>query len=56
LTNFDFSCVPALNKQLVLDLARGEYIQKVEPVLMVGNPGLGKPQPIQYPDRFDIFS
>jgi DNA replication protein DnaC len=42
LTNFDFSCVPALNKQLVLDLARGEYIQKVEPVLMVGNPGLGK--------------
>jgi DNA replication protein DnaC len=42
LTNFDFSCLPNLNKQLVLDLARGEYIQKVEPILMVGNPGLGK--------------
>jgi DNA replication protein DnaC len=42
LSNFDFSCLPNLNKQLVLDLARGEYIQKVEPILMVGNPGLGK--------------
>jgi DNA replication protein DnaC len=26
----------------VLDLARGGYIQKAEPILMVGNPGLGK--------------
>jgi DNA replication protein DnaC len=42
LTNFDFACLPNLNKQLVLDLARGEYIQKIEPILMVGNPGLGK--------------
>jgi DNA replication protein DnaC len=42
LTNFDFSCLPTLNKQLVLDLARGEYIQKAEPIIMVGNPGLGK--------------
>jgi DNA replication protein DnaC len=42
LSNFDFACLPNLNKQLVLDLARGEYIQKVEPILMVGNPGLGK--------------
>jgi DNA replication protein DnaC len=42
LTNFDFSCLPSLNKQHVLDLARGEYIHKAEPVIMVGNPGLGK--------------
>ncbi len=42
LANFDFSCVPALNKQQVLDLARGGYIPKAEPILLVGNPGLGK--------------
>ncbi len=38
----DFSCVPALNKQQVLDLARGDYLAKAEPILLVGNPGLGK--------------
>jgi DNA replication protein DnaC len=42
LADFNFSCVPSLNKQRVLDLARGEYISKAEPVLLVGNPGLGK--------------
>jgi DNA replication protein DnaC len=42
LADFDFSCVPGLNKQRVLDLARGEYLAKVEPILLVGNPGLGK--------------
>ena len=40
--DFDFSYVPALNKQQVLDLARGDYIAKAEPILLVGNPGLGK--------------
>ncbi len=39
---FDFTCVPSLNKQQVLQLAQGEYIRKAEPVLLVGNPGLGK--------------
>lgn len=42
LAGFDFSCLPGLNKQQVLDLARGNYIQKAEPILMIGNPGLGK--------------
>jgi DNA replication protein DnaC len=42
LAYFDFSCIPSLNKQRVLELARGGYIEKTEPVLMVGNPGLGK--------------
>lgn len=42
LADFDFSCVPSLNKQQVLDLARGSYLPKAEPILMVGNPGLGK--------------
>lgn len=42
LADFDFSAVPALNKAQVLDLARGSYLAKAEPILMVGNPGLGK--------------
>lgn len=42
LASFDFSAISSLNKQKVLDLARGDYIQKAEPLLMVGNPGLGK--------------
>ena len=42
LADFDFSCLPSLNKARVLDLARGEYIDKVEPLILVGNPGLGK--------------
>jgi DNA replication protein DnaC len=42
LANFDFSCVPSLNKQRVLELARGAYLDKAESILLVGNPGLGK--------------
>jgi DNA replication protein DnaC len=42
LANFDFSCISSPNKQRVLELARGTYIQKAEPILLVGNPGLGK--------------
>lgn len=42
LADFDFSCISRPNKQRVLELARGTYIQKAEPILLVGNPGLGK--------------
>jgi DNA replication protein DnaC len=42
LADFDFSALPSVNAQQVLGLARGEYIQKGESVLLVGNPGLGK--------------
>ncbi len=42
LADFDFSLVPSLNKAYLLDLARGEYITRHEPVLLIGNPGLGK--------------
>ena len=42
LADFDFSCLSGPNKQRVLELARGSYIHKAEPILMVGNPGLGK--------------
>lgn len=42
LADFDFSAIPQLNKQRILDLARGEYIKQIMPILLVGNPGLGK--------------
>ena len=42
LADFDFSCISSPNKQRVLELTQGSYIQKAEPILMVGNPGLGK--------------
>jgi len=42
LADVDFSLIHQLNKQRVLDLARGEYILKAEPIILVGNPGLGK--------------
>ncbi len=42
LADFDFSAIPKLNKQRVLDLARGEYIDQAQPIILVGNPGLGK--------------
>jgi DNA replication protein DnaC len=42
LADFDFTCVPSLSKQQVLELAQGGYIRQAEPILMVGNPGLGK--------------
>jgi DNA replication protein DnaC len=42
LANFDFSAIPSLNKAQILDLARGEYVQKRESIIFIGNPGLGK--------------
>ena len=42
LADFDFSAIPQLNKQRVLDLARGEYLTQKVPLILVGNPGLGK--------------
>ena len=55
LADFDFSALPTLSKAKVLDLARGEYIVRREPILLVGNPGVGKPQPTDYPYRSDVF-
>ena len=42
LADFDFSCLPMLNKAEILDLARGEYIQQKQGLILIGNPGLGK--------------
>ena len=42
LADFDFNAIPSLDKNKVLELAQGHYLQRAEPVLFVGAPGLGK--------------
>jgi DNA replication protein DnaC len=42
LDTFDFLAIPSLNKQLVLDLARCDYIDRRENLLALGNSGTGK--------------
>lgn len=39
---FDFLAMPTLNKPLVMDLARGAFIERRENVIAVGNSGTGK--------------
>src|SRR5258708_933937 len=42
LSQFDWSCVQGVTKTRVLELAQGGYIIQAEPIIMIGNPGLGK--------------
>ena len=42
LDSFDFLAVPSLNKALLLELARGGYIERRENVIALGNSGTGK--------------
>lgn len=42
LNDFDFAAIPTLNQSQILHLAQGDYIRKAEPVILLGNPGLGK--------------
>jgi len=42
LDGFEFSVMPSLNKALVLELSRGNYIEKKENVIFIGSYGTGK--------------
>jgi DNA replication protein DnaC len=42
LDSFDFTALPSLNKTLVLELARSQYVLRRENVIAVGNSGTGK--------------
>ena len=42
LESFDFKAIPSLNKMLVLDLARGDYIDRRENAILRGPSGVGK--------------
>lgn len=40
--SFDFLAIPSLNKTLVLELARCEFLARRENILLLGNRGTGK--------------
>lgn len=42
LDSFDFLAMPKLNKSLVLDLSRGDYLARHENIIAIGNSGTGK--------------
>jgi DNA replication protein DnaC len=42
LDQFDFTAVPSLNKARILDLAQGDYLDKRENLILMGNSGTGK--------------
>jgi len=42
LDSFDFKAIPSLNKMLVLDLVRCEYVERRENIIALGNSGTGK--------------
>jgi DNA replication protein DnaC len=42
LDTFDFRAQPSINRSLVLELMRGEYLDTQENILFMGNPGTGK--------------
>jgi DNA replication protein DnaC len=42
LDEFDFRAIPGLNQNKVLDLARGEYLERHENVALIGGIGTGK--------------
>jgi DNA replication protein DnaC len=42
LDSFEFAAIPSVNKMLVVELARGEYILRRENIIALGNSGTGK--------------
>jgi DNA replication protein DnaC len=42
LDSFDFKAIPSLNKMMVLDLARCDWIERRENVIALGPSGTGK--------------
>jgi DNA replication protein DnaC len=42
LDDFDFTAQPSLNRALILELARCEFIERRETVILLGGPGTGK--------------
>jgi DNA replication protein DnaC len=51
LDEFDWSFNPSIPKKQVFDLATCRFLRESRDVLLIGPPGVGKPQPTQYPAR-----
>ncbi|HNS21868.1 MAG TPA: ATP-binding protein [Sedimentisphaerales bacterium] len=42
LDRYDFSCVPSLNKQKIVELTRCQWLDQHENLCLIGNSGVGK--------------
>lgn len=51
LDEFDFTASPHIPVKQVRELAEGGYMQRAEPVILIGDSGTGKTQPNNYPHR-----
>jgi DNA replication protein DnaC len=49
IATYDFSAVEKIPQARILELAEGDYLAKAENLLLLGNPGLGKPRSTHYP-------
>ena len=56
LDQFDFDFQPSLDRCQVRELAGLSFVERAHNVIVLGPPGVGKPQPIYYPYRSDVFS
>ena len=52
LEDFDWQFNRSVKKKQVFDLAAGEFVRRHRDVLLLGPPGVGKPQPPQYPSGY----
>ena len=43
--SYDFTAQPSLNRALIVELSRCEFIDRRESVILPGGPGTGKPRP-----------
>lgn len=51
LDGFDFEAQPSLDPKQVRELALCRWVANGDGLLLLGPPGVGKPQPMQYPFR-----
>ncbi len=52
---FDFRFRPDLKRQVVLRYLDPSFVEQAGTLTLIGPPGLGKPQPLHYRSRFDVF-
>jgi DNA replication protein DnaC len=54
LDQFDFAFQPAISERRVRELATMSFVANGENVLLLGPPGVGKPQPTNYPSAGNV--
>lgn len=55
LDEFDFAFQPSIQERQIRELATMRFVANCENVLLLGPPGVGKPQPTEYLYRCHVF-